>query len=83
MSKQVQKDQEQSVHAVACWQGEGMQGAMALPAKDFRGHKTCKNGRQMHEMKQERYQLSKVFSGAPSRNVNVALNCVAWKSLGP
>ncbi len=63
--------------------GGGGQGAMAPPAKAFRGRKTCKKGCQMHEMKKERYLLSKVFSGAPSRNVNVALNCVAWKSLGP
>ena len=32
----------------------GGQGAMAPPAKDFRGRKTCKRGRQMHGMKQER-----------------------------
>ncbi len=34
--------------------GGGGGGGMAPPAKDFRGRKTCKKGRQMHEMEQER-----------------------------
>ncbi len=34
--------------------GGGGRGAVAPPAKDFRGRKACKKGRQMHEMEQER-----------------------------
>ncbi len=34
------------------WQWRAGRGAMATPAKDFRRRKTCKKGRQTHEMKQ-------------------------------